>query len=85
MVKLQENKMKQWFKNAFCLGIALLFLGCGHRAYIGMHGRSIKLYPDIHEAVLDDAQCLDCHHPDNPEGPASPHPEFTGCIKCHND
>jgi ribulose-5-phosphate 4-epimerase/fuculose-1-phosphate aldolase len=30
--------------------------------------------------------CLGCHHPDSaPAGPATPHPHFTGCLKCHND
>ena len=77
--------MKKWFKRTFLLGTVFLFLGCGHMAYIGMHGKSIKLYPDVHDAVVEDAQCFECHHPDNPQGPVSPHPEFTGCIKCHND
>jgi hypothetical protein len=85
MVELQERKMKKWYKEALLIGATLFFLGCGHMAYLGVHGRSIRLYPDIHESVEKDAQCLECHHPDNPVGPVSPHPEFTGCIKCHND
>ncbi len=85
MVELQERKMKKWHKEALLIGATLFFLGCGHMAYLGVHGKSIRLYPDIHESVEKDAQCLECHHPDNPEGPVSPHPEFTGCIKCHND
>ncbi len=77
--------MEKWVKG-FVLPVAVLvFSGCGHLAYLGMHGRSIKLYPDIHESVEADAQCLECHHPDDPQGPVSPHPVFTGCIKCHND
>ncbi|MCK5661925.1 MAG: hypothetical protein KAI17_00495 [Thiotrichaceae bacterium] len=77
--------MKKWFERLFLLGVALLLLGCNHMAYLGIHGKSIQLYPDIHESVVDDVQCLECHHPDNLEGPVSPHSEFTGCIKCHND
>lgn len=52
---------------------------------MGMHGTSIKLYPDIHGDVADDKQCLECHRPDFAEGPVTPHPDFKGCIKCHND
>lgn len=85
MEKLQENKMKKHLKTISLIAIALFFSGCGHMAYLGMHGRSIKSYPDIHDAVIEDAQCLECHHPDTPTGPASPHPDFKGCINCHND
>jgi hypothetical protein len=77
--------MKKWGRGLFFTGMALFFLGCGHTAYLGMHGRSIRLYPDIHTSAVEDSQCLECHHPDNPEGPACPHPDFKGCIKCHND
>lgn len=77
--------MEKWIRGLFLLFVALVVSGCGHLAYMGMHGNSIKMYPDIHEAVQDDAQCLECHHPDDPQGPPSPHPDFTGCINCHND
>jgi len=77
--------MEKWFKGIVLTGAALSFLGCGHMAYLGLHGRSIKLYPDVHESAVADSKCLECHHPDNPDGPASPHPDFKGCIKCHND
>lgn len=83
--ELRGNEMKKWMRAIPLTGLALLFVGCGHLAYIGMHGRSIRSYPDIHESVSEDAQCLDCHHPDRAQGPATPHPTFTGCIKCHND
>ena len=34
----------------------------------------------------EDYECLECHHPDkDPEGPPTTHPNFTGCLKCHND
>ncbi len=66
---------------------ALLFCsGCAYRYYLGFHGPSIRMYPDIHEEVTRDEECLACHHPDrNPSGPPTSHPEFTGCLKCHND
>jgi hypothetical protein len=68
--------------------IVLLFTcGCAWKAYLGSHGTSIRLHMDIHEDVYKDIQCLECHHPDvtDFEGPFSPHPNFKGCLKCHND
>ena len=62
--------------------------GCAYRYYLGMHGPSIRHSPEIHEiSVTDDAQCLECHSPDNRQAiPRRPsHPGFKGCIKCHND
>ena len=63
----------------------LIVCGCSYRAYLGLHGASIKLYPDEHESAVSDNQCLECHHPDSAEGPPTPHPNFKGCLKCHND
>ena len=64
----------------------LVVCSLGGCAYLGFHGKSIKLYPDVHGDVAKDAECLECHLPDkDPEGPATPHPGFTGCLKCHND
>lgn len=83
--KLKEGKMQKWFKISVLSGLFLFFVGCGHLAYLGVHGKSIKSFPEIHQGAAADAQCLGCHHPDNPEGPATPHPNFKGCIKCHND
>lgn len=77
--------MEKYFKTFVFLCVILLFAGCAHMAYLGMHGKSIRSYPDIHESVVKDEHCLECHHPDNPEGPVTPHPDFIGCIKCHND
>lgn len=60
--------------------------GCyGHGAYLGLHGKSIKRYPALHEGIVRDSQCLKCHHPDTANGPPTPHPDFKGCLKCHND
>ena len=78
--------MEKGLKIIIVLMVALPVLGCyGYRAYMGLHGNSIKLYPDIHKAVVADRKCLECHHPDKAEGPPAPHPNFKGCIKCHND
>ncbi len=60
------------------------FAGC---AYLGFHGKSVRNFPEVHESVVADSECLECHHPDNKndDAPVSPHPDFTGCLKCHND
>lgn len=79
--------MKKRLK-CFMIGFWLVFLasGCAYRHYMGMHGPSIKLYPEAHQQVAqEDNECLKCHHPDrDPEGPPTTHPGFTGCLKCHN-
>lgn len=68
------------------LSIALGFSGCAYRYYLGMHGPSIKAFPEVHAGVTEDQECLECHHPDkDPTGPVTTHPNFTGCLKCHND
>ena len=60
--------------------------GCDYRYYLGFHGPSIKLYPEDHEGVVQDNECLECHDPNNdPDGQPTSHPHFTGCLKCHND
>jgi len=72
----------------FTIGcIICLFLGgCAYRYYLGMHGPSIKSFPDTHQGITEDRDCLDCHDPgQNPTGPPTTHPQFTGCLKCHND
>jgi hypothetical protein len=67
-------------------GLTLLGSGCAYRYYLGMHGPSIRAFPNVHAGVAEDEECLACHHPDrNPVGPPTSHPEFTGCLKCHND
>ena len=69
----------------FC-GLMLVMISCVSRHYLGLHGPSIKRYPEVHEGVTDDEECLECHHPDKePAGPPTTHPNFTGCLKCHND
>jgi predicted CXXCH cytochrome family protein len=60
--------------------------GCAYRYYLGMHGPSIKGYADIHTGISKDKECLECHAPqDNPQGPVTTHPQFIGCLRCHND
>lgn len=54
-------------------------------ALFGVHGKSIRRFPEIHAGVTADERCLECHHPDHATGPPCPHPLFSGCIKCHND
>jgi hypothetical protein len=66
--------------------LLLLSSGCAYRYYLGMHGPSIQRSPEIHADVSADAECLECHHPArNPKGPPTSHPQFMGCLKCHND
>lgn len=66
--------------------ILVVVTGCAYRYYLGMHGPSIRNFPDVHEGVTEDSECLECHHPErNPAGPPTSHPQFTGCLKCHND
>jgi hypothetical protein len=78
--------MKQFVKMISFFVIFFSIFGCAYRYYLGFHGPSIKLHPDEHESVFQDKECLECHDPKNdPEGPPTPHPHFTGCLKCHND
>jgi len=79
--------MQKGFRTILLLMVILSVFGCyGYRAYLGLHGKSIRLFPDEHEAVTEDRECLECHHPNNSEeGSPTPHPNFKGCIKCHND
>jgi hypothetical protein len=76
--------MKKLF--TFVIIISFVFLyGCAYRHYLGLHGPSIKQYPDFHEGVTKDEQCLECHDPENnPVDSPTSHPYFKGCLKCHN-
>ena len=69
----------------FFILLFLIISGCSYKAYMGVHGASIKLHPEIHVDITEDKQCRECHGPDTADGPVTPHPGFTGCIKCHND
>ncbi len=69
-----------------CAVAAAVLCGCAYRHYMGLHGPSIRNSPDVHEGVREDAECLACHDPDrDPVGPPTSHPQFTGCLKCHDD
>lgn len=68
--------------------VLLVSSGCAYRYYLGMHGPSIRDYPEIHlESIKEDSQCLECHaSKDNAaDAPVTSHPDFKGCLKCHND
>ena len=68
------------------LCMVIILGGCAYRHYVGLHGPTIWTYPDIHDGAAKDTDCLGCHDPDqNPTGPATSHPRFKGCLKCHND
>ncbi len=78
--------MKKCTLIAILCGFLLFMSSCTYRHYLGLHGSSIKRYPEVHEGATDDEECLECHHPDKePSGPPTTHPNFTGCLKCHND
>ncbi len=79
-------KTSIFFKIVLILIILISFSGCAYRYYLGMHGPSIKVFSDEHEGFTEDYECLECHHPDkDPEGTPTTHPNFTGCLKCHNE
>ena len=78
--------MKKMIFSVLSLFIILFASGCAYRYYLGMHGPSIKQFPDIHAGITQDSECLECHHPQrDPSGPPTTHPHFKGCLKCHND
>jgi hypothetical protein len=78
--------MKAFVKILVVFVLLFINLGCAYRYYLGFHGPSVKLHPEQHEGVRQDKECLECHDPQNdPEGPPTTHPQFTGCLKCHND
>ncbi len=68
--------------------LAVTSAGCAYRYYLGLHGPSKDNYPDVHTAEMTtDSHCLGCHAPENASDaiPATSHPSFTGCLRCHND
>ncbi len=78
--------MPNLIKILICSAILAISGGCAYRHYLGVHGPSIQLFPDTHQGITNDQDCLDCHDPARePEGPPTSHPTFTGCLKCHND
>ena len=80
--------MKSLLKRFFPLILSLFLGACALPGlyYLGFHGPSIRAYPDFHEEVTEDRECLECHSPENyPDVPQTSHPNFHGCLKCHND
>jgi hypothetical protein len=78
--------MKTMKISLLALSGIMLLTGCAYRYYLGMHGPSVSRHPDIHAGITTDEECLGCHgSQSNPRGPATSHPQFTGCLKCHND
>jgi hypothetical protein len=64
----------------------VLITGCAYRYYLGMHGPSVRSHADIHAGFKMDNECLECHASQiNPRGPVTSHPQFKGCLKCHDD
>ncbi|MCU0582165.1 MAG: hypothetical protein MUF26_06905, partial [Syntrophales bacterium] len=39
------------------------FSACAYRHYLGMHGPSIKKFPQVHAGFTADKACLMCHDP----------------------
>ena len=68
------------------MAAAALTTSCAYQHYLGMHGPSIKKNPTIHANQTNDQSCLTCHDPKTSVvAPKTNHPNFTGCLKCHND
>lgn len=65
--------------------IVLFLFSCGIKAYLGLHGPSIKLHPDMHGDIKSSDDCLECHDPADPSAPPTQHKDLGGCLKCHND
>lgn len=75
-------------KTITCVSLAVIISspGCAYRYYLGMHGPSIKNFPEPHLNVNEDADCLQCHNPAEPtDAPSTSHPHFKGCLGCHDD
>ena len=78
--------MIRMVKLAICCSALVFSCACAYRYYLGMHGPSMNAFPDIHQNMTEDRECLACHHPDQAfEAPPTSHPGFTGCFKCHSD
>ena len=74
--------MKIYITAVLLIFVSTVIFSCAH---LGFHGPSIRTYPHVHSNVTEDRECIKCHHGDDPEGPLTPHPNFSGCLKCHND
>jgi hypothetical protein len=78
-------------KAALTLALLVVLIssgGCAYRYYLGMSGPSIRNFPEMHtDFIKEDSQCLECHasHDNSGYAPITSHPNFKGCLKCHND
>lgn len=81
--------MKQFVKRVAVVALFLLISACATTGlyYLGFHGPTIKQSSEVHEGIWKDQECLECHGPNANDSDASPttHPQFVGCLKCHND
>ncbi len=78
--------MQRIITSILAVAFSITLAACAHRYYLGFHGPTIKTFPDIHRAVVEDDECLGCHGDgDQSQGPPTSHPQFKGCLKCHND
>ncbi len=69
--------MRKCFLPVLLLALALCAAGCAQRHYLGLHGPTVRRFPDAHAGVSEDRACLQCHHPQGDR--------FVGCLKCHDD
>lgn len=73
-------------KFAMLLVVLIFISACAYRHYLGMHGPSVKQFPQVHAGFTEDKACLMCHDPgSSATSPKTGHPNFKGCLKCHND
>ncbi len=75
------NKTKYIYKLLLFLLLVLIISGCSYKAYMGIHGSSIKLHPDTHIDVTEDKQCLDWPSSRYCGRAGNPTPWFQGLYK----
>lgn len=78
--------MKQIMGFTLAIVLNIILAACAHRYYLGFHGPTVKTSLDIHSGFTKDAECLGCHgEGEESQGTPTSHPQFKGCLKCHND
>lgn len=87
MTDPSRNNLLQYLIKVLVLLAFLIFVSsCAYRHYLGIHGPSVKKYPQVHASFTADKSCLMCHEPGtSATSPKTGHPNFKGCLKCHND
>lgn len=83
----EEILIRYWVKITIVVMAVFLTSACAYKHYLGIHGPSIKKHPVVHQGFSTDQSCLICHGIGSTgKGvPKTNHPDFTGCLKCHND